>query len=168
MNMTQVKQLVKRCEGELNSIGIELPKGIQYRTSARMTRALGNFRETRQWGGSSVSKTITISSDLPFEVGHETMMHEMLHAILGVSAGHGPRFQQLARTVNAKLGYHIGTYANATEAKAIREVRANKPNATTNLVCNSCGKVHTISSRKKAARMPQNFRCRCGGSLRAE
>lgn len=168
MELYEVKRIAKECIAEMNSIGITVPTGIKYRVSGRMTRALGNCAEKRsRLTGELMELTITISRDLPLSVGKDTVMHELIHAVVGARARHGWQFQQMAQRINRQLGYNIGTYANEEEATAIRAVRAERIQiiGTTNLVCAKCGKVHTVKANSKYARMYKNYYCKCGGSL---
>lgn len=168
MENIHLKALVKRCVGEFESIGIKVPSDIKYRVSGRMTKVLGNCSQTWNRLGMVTDTTITLSRDLPVEMAHHTLAHELVHAIVGVRAGHGYEFKRLASEVNRKLGYNIGTYANAEEAQAIREVRASKINTVT-IKCNSCGSTSVVNSNRKAVRNLHLYKCRlCGGSLSKE
>lgn len=168
MENIHLKALVKRCVGEFESIGIKVPSDIKYRVSGRMTKVLGNCSQTRNRLGMIIETTITLSRDLPVEIAHHTLAHELVHAVVGVKAGHGYEFKRLASEVNRKLGYKISTYANAEEAQAIREVRANKMNTTT-IKCDSCGATSVVNSNRKAVQCLHLYKCRrCGGSLSKE
>lgn len=164
MNQRELMPIVNRCKQELLSIGLQVPAHpvIEYRVTGRMTSAYGNHNERRLLSGEVLSRTISISKDVPANIANQVVMHELLHAIAGGRAGHGPAFQRLARIVNAKLGYNIGTYASEEEVRAVQSVRDARKGT---LICTKCGKHHKVGTGTRAYRMYQNFHCKCGGSL---
>lgn len=159
----EVLESSKRCKAQLEQLGYTLPKNLSYRVSGRMSRSLGicseNFRTN--------SFDIAINSTVPLEILDDTMIHEQIHAILGVKEGHGWRFQQLAQQVNRAYGYSVGTVASAKESAIMRSVRMERMASipTVNLTCMDCNKTFTLPATKKAAKHPELYRCKCGGHL---
>lgn len=163
MNLTELKQVVKTCTQQLNEMGVSVPTMLQYRVSGRLTRALGNCAERRRFDGTIVSLVITISKDLPLSIAPNTVMHELIHAVVGARAGHGPIFHSMAGRVNRAYGYNISTYADPTSSAIIREVRASKTGHS--VTCTSCGNSRAITASQKIFKHPEFYRCRCGGTL---
>lgn len=159
MNTQLLHKQVRECIAELESIGLQLPYGIQYKVSPRMTRKFGQCAQRYNRLGAVEQTIITISMDLPESVGKETIMHEMVHALVGNRAGHGYEFHAMARRINRALGYDIRTKASPEESKAVREVRACKPQAQkVKLIC-GCGQEYLVSPRSKYYINPSIGRC---------
>jgi predicted SprT family Zn-dependent metalloprotease len=166
LTLTQVKNTAKECTAQLNELGYKVPTDIQFRISPRMTRALGNCScKVNRFTGIETGYVIKISADMTSERLPETMMHELIHATVGVRAGHGWKFQSVGQVVNRKFGYHVSTYATSADAGVaeIRQVRAQRLGHT--VTCTSCGKTQTVTARHGIFQHPERYRCHCGGSL---
>ena len=126
---TELKKLVKEVKQDAKLAGLKVPSKIEYRISKKMSRSFGRYTEkrslnlvTRQY---EVSKRIiSLSSDLTPEMAKLTLMHEMVHAVAGVKAGHGFEWKLWAKKVNAMFPhYNIQRLASEEECKKIKEIR---------------------------------------------
>lgn len=160
MNTQLLHKQVRECIAELESIGLQLPRGIQYKVSPRMTSTLGRCsQKVSRATGEILETIIKISIDLPEHTSKQTIMHEMVHALVGCQVGHGYAFQVMARRINRALGYDIQTYANGVEEVAVNEVRANKPTRQkVKLIC-ECGQEYLVGPSSKYAITPSIGRC---------
>jgi len=144
LTQTQLMTVLSEVKQDIRALGISVPNGIEYKVSKRMTRAHGNYCEFYQRDYTILGerkfivtkRIIKVSADIPVELAHETLMHEVIHAInfsqvknpRYENPGHGPKFQALAKLVNNTYPgkYHISTYASKDEAKAVSQVRQQK------------------------------------------
>lgn len=159
----QVLSTARECLTQLKALGYDTPVKVDYRVSNRLTRALGNCLEQRSLG-TVVRLVITISADVPQHALKDVVMHELIHAVVGGRVHHGYQFQALARLVNSKYGYSVGTYASENEMEAVSVVRASR--GTHSIVhCTKCGREQAVSTKSKVVRNIALYRCKCGGSL---
>ena len=81
-------------------------------------------------------KRITVSRHLAEraedDVVHQTLLHEVAHALAGPKAGHGPEWKRIA----GELGYVGGR----THDQPIAEDRARFRRPTRDLACGRCGR----------------------------
>lgn len=132
---TQLNALIKEVKKDAKKVGLEVPDGIEYKVTGRLTRALGRFTEYRKFDYKSKTRTvfrrvISLSADLDVEQAKKTLMHEVLHSIAGADAGHGIEWTILARKVNKQFPeYEIQRYATEEEYKKVREVRIENKKA---------------------------------------
>jgi hypothetical protein len=164
MNNILYKQLIYECTEDLKSIGLQLPPGIRFEISTRLTRALGKC----SWRGDKI--IIKLSDALDYRVGRNVLMHEMLHAIAGFKCGHGGLWLTLASLVSSKLShkYNIKRLASVEdlsgEVKNALEAKYQAKRAFT-VTCTSCSSQSKVTSRHGIIKNPQNYRCRCGGKV---
>lgn len=164
MNQKELNQLVKECKAELNQLGLELPTPLAIRLSTRMTRAFGNCAQRGRFVlGQRVitSTTISISVDLPTDVGRDTVMHELLHAVAGCEQGHGGEWLRLARIVNKAFGYKITQYATGERAEVVKQIRSEKSSGYT-VTCENCGRSSQVTARHGIVKNPHGYSCKCG------
>lgn len=156
----ELNDAIALCKSQLKELGYEVPSITKYRTTNRMTRALGNCatsysRSLRQF----TSIVITLSNDLTPKIMPNTLMHEMIHAIYPFDK-HGYQFQKVAHEVNQAFGYHISTYTSGESKDIIKEVRQEK-NKLVTLECVNCGTQSRLSPRSRTINNALNGLCRC-------
>lgn len=163
ITLIEVGKAVALAKEQLGHLGYTAPIRVNYRISNHMSRALGNCRQRVDWNGLMVEITISINGDLPLEHLQGVAMHEYIHACMPIKEHHGYHFQKAARAVNVAYGYHVATYAGQEEVNALQAVQASKITLVP-IVCDKCGYVHQVSTRKKVAKYPELFIHRgCGG-----
>ncbi len=158
----QVRQSALRCAQQIRDLGYTVPGGIKYSLSTRMHRALGKCIEKR-YMGEVISLEIRINAEVPERILDQVMMHELVHAVVGGRAKHGPLFQKMANIVNRNYGYKVSTYASTEESNALSEVR--KDNGGPEIHCLQCNKTYHVTRRHGVFKNVSGYRCKCGGKL---
>lgn len=154
----ELNDAIVLCKSQLKELGYDVPSITQYKTTNRMTRALGNcatrtIRATNQL----TSCIITLSNDMTAKIMPTTLMHEMIHTIYPHD-GHGYYFQSLARKVNKAYGYDVDVKAVGESRDVIREVRQAK---MTQIACSGCGTISSINPNTKLYRNAMSGLCTC-------
>jgi predicted SprT family Zn-dependent metalloprotease len=77
----------------------------------------------------------------------DTILHEIAHAIAGHAAGHGPKWQRIARQIgcDAKRCYNVSAFRAGAREKILKQSKYN-------LVCPECGHKSAMARRPKRNR----------------
>lgn len=158
MEARELDELMNSIWKDLQSLGIPVSEKI-------IPQVTVNTRAKRRLGCSILREgvyTIEVSSrilDQP-ELLRQTLVHELLHTCWGCR-NHGARWKAYAQRVNDAWGLSVERTVKTQEALApLREEKVRYV-----LECTSCGAKYPRSRMSKAVKMPQRYRCRCGGRL---
>ena len=110
--------------------------------------------------------TIELSAQLAREGSENAILrvlaHEALHTCYGCS-NHGKRWKSYAEKMNAAYGYRVRRTDNFEDLG----IEDDRP-ARYRVVCTRCGRQILRMKRSPLVDHPERYRCRCGGTLRAE
>ena len=160
-------------QGELDkllALVIAQAKAVKVPVSDRVCPQVRLNRRARTRFGCCVRKggayTIELSARLAREGAEDAvsrvLAHEVLHTCYGCS-NHGKRWKGYAQRMNAAYGYHI----SRTDRFEDLGMEDDRP-VRYWVVCTRCGRRIPRMKRSTLVDHPERYRCRCGGTLRAE
>jgi len=91
------------------------------------------------------------------------IMHEFIHS-LNNCMNHGADFKLAAQNINSSLGYDITTTKkdiNQNYKQMLIDTSVYKYSIT----CKNCNKINHRQRKSKIINNPQDYKCKCGGSL---
>lgn len=153
ITQADLRESIATCKAQMAELGYTIPP-MQYEISKRLTRSLGLFTYSRKY---KKALSIKVSADLTKEMLNDTMIHEMIHSVVP-HAGHGYDFQRIARQVNQRFGYNVGTYASKEESAEIKKVRQAR---MAKVVCDGCGQVSLIKPNTALFHRVLTGQCSC-------
>lgn len=156
-----VDGLLAQVMGQAVALGIPISKGIHPHVKLN-TRAVGRFGCCTRRGETDYIEVSARLIEAGEQTVRETLAHEVLHTCRGCR-DHGARWKSYAARMNAAYGYHIAR-TGTWEAMGLPSPRR----ARYLLVCQRCGLEISRVRASSLVQHPERYRCRCGGSLRAE
>lgn len=163
ITIKELNEAVKLCEEDLRKFGIPVPT-VTYEISKRMTRSLGIcYFEYKK-------VTIRISHLLEEKsLLRNTVMHEMLHAVVGPHVGHGGKWLELANKITNAMPevYIIQQYTNSEQHQQLQTALEGKIKKDGGgiITCERCGSKEVVSKRRGVYKNPEHYKCKCGGKL---
>lgn len=119
-----------------------------------------NTNKTRngvcRYGTKRIEASTVLSRVRTDEQVHQTLLHEVAHALAGHKAAHGPEWLAKARSI----GYTGGTCSNEAETRAAV--------AQTSRYVGLCSRCDLRWPRHKIGRIPLGvpaYKCKCGGKV---
>lgn len=168
-NQQELNRLVEKCDGIMESCGLELPTEITYSLNSRFSKAMGRCDYKGKKNGKPVYIIQIAQSyfEAYLDAGQEskiedTILHEMCHA-LPKCFNHGYEWQRVTGIINRKFGYHLQRCYEMDEI--ITAVKTSK-NPCKEVYCTRCGRHSVHKTSSVYVKNVEHYRCRCGGSLK--
>ena len=155
--MKDLQEMYHRCVQELGSIGIRPGKISAVTINKRAKKRWGQAKRQGGIWEISISDRL-LADDLPDWPLRDTMLHEILHCVEGCR-GHTGKWARLAAKCNAQLDAHIKT---RTDFDGL--IEAEPPRYM--IQCTRCGQTFGRDRVSKLVRHPEDYRFRCGGTLK--
>jgi predicted SprT family Zn-dependent metalloprotease len=137
-------------------------------TIGTVDRVTINTRATRRWGQCHRKPDghfeINVSDRLFTSTNDgliETVIHELLHTCDGCFS-HTGKWLAYANKMNALYGYHIKRTASYADVGVKEDIKNHKYH----IKCEKCGHVFYRDRWSKLIERPQDYRCKCGGTLK--
>lgn len=172
----RVRALIVRCVADMSEWGYRLPAEIEWRRDFAKRR-IGQARLRRACDGPSVVLLghLMLENDADDAI-RNTIYHELAHLAAGWGAGHGPKWQRIARDVTRRTGLVIKRLADSAEHPWI--AREDAAAAKYAFRCRKCGAVVTRMRRSAftesydevaigddGTRTPRWLCAKCGGTF---
>ena len=162
--MTQggINRLLAQTIARARAVGIPVSDRIcpQVRLNRRARTRFGCC--IRRGGTYIIELSARLAKDGSEDAILQVLAHEVLHTCYGCS-NHGKRWKSYAQRMNAAYGCNIGR-TDSFEDLGIEDDRPVRYW----VVCAKCGRRIPRMKRSPLVDHPERYRCRCGGTLRAE
>lgn len=154
--------IAKECMDELEAIGIQYGKIMNFEINYRAKKRWGQCRYKNGWYTINISACL-LENSVPIESLKDTIIHEILHTCEGCM-NHGNNWKIQAEKVNRAYGYNIKRCTSAEE-KGI-DVEQTEKYIKHKFICEDCGQVITRQRDSKFTKYYKHYTCgRCGGKF---
>lgn len=165
MNRTQkdLNELLVKAIKQVEEQGIPVNSEV-IEDNIAITRATKTFGRCQEVGGGVYSIGISkYYKDNQEEEIMETLVHEVLHTVPGCF-NHGKAWKKYAGIMNEAKGYNIGRTSNRQMDNLMKEEVFNSV-FKYSIDCEKCGSSTLRQRRSKIVKNPENYICKCGGTL---
>ena len=161
--MKDLMKLANECMDELEAIGIEYGKIVEWKVNTRAKKRWGQCCKSN--GEYKINISIELlKDDVSDKATKDTIMHEIIHTCKGCM-NHGKEWKSIASLVNDCYGfYNIKTCTSAEEKGISREPR--KIEYKYMFVCETCGQEIKRQKESKFTKRYKDYKCgRCHGNF---
>ena len=162
MTQGEIDKLLARALSQARALRIPVSDRIcpQVRLNRRAKTRFGCC--IRQGGGYIIELSAQLAENGSEDAIFQVLAHEALHTCYGCS-NHGKRWKGYAAKMNAAYGYHI----SRTDKFEDLGLEDDRP-VRYWVVCARCGRRIPRMKRSPLVNHPEQYRCRCDGTLRVE
>lgn len=168
--MKNLFEVGNECLRDLKAIGLVPKKKIKWVTSARMRKTWGLCSTCFSWNYIEIKiASFLLEDDAPEQILRNTVMHELAHAIDNNEHGHGKKWLEIANLISDCYNLDITQYVRKDEIVTMKATGLYEGRKEYKVECKVCGKIYKEMGYRKTKLYthPEDYRCSCGGDLRA-